>query len=102
MYLTKSADKTLCLIYKKYLTKVKSGISKQEANHFNTFNIENDFKNVNSDDFDNDLDELCKIKFINFDIVGNYSLTTSGIIYLENRFKNGLNEVTDFIAKFIP
>jgi hypothetical protein len=24
------------------------------------------------------------------------------IIYMENRFKNGLKEVTDFISKFIP
>ena len=31
-----------------------------------------------------------------------FDITDDGIIYLENRFKNNMQEATDFITKFIP
>lgn len=33
---------------------------------------------------------------------GGFRANDQFIIYMENRFKNGFNEVTDFISKFIP
>lgn len=92
--LTKNADKTICLIYKQYLDN-KNKI-------FNTHNISTDFPKSNSDDFREALDELKSQGLLNRDIIGNFSLSTDGIVYMENRFKNGLIEVTDFITKFIP
>ncbi len=36
------------------------------------------------------------------DLANNIRLEDSTIIYMENRFKNGIKDVLDFIAKFIP
>ena len=49
-----------------------------------------------------DLTELKNNDFIKLYIEGSFILTSNAIIYMENRFKNGLVELTDFIAKFIP
>lgn len=102
MNLIKYADKVLCLIYKQYLDNKKNGLSKSKANKFHTGNIESDFPGENREDFRDTLNELKKAQYISLDIIGIYSITDDGIIYMENRFKNNINEITDFIAKFIP
>lgn len=102
--LTKDADKVICYIYKDYLQSRKEGNPKNEAIDF-----EEDYyashKVLSSwlkSDFDSALLELGRNKLIQIWLGGSFELTDNGIIYMENRFKNGLIEVTDFIAKFIP
>ena len=34
-------------------------------------------------------------------IVEGFSLTDAAIIYMENRFKNGVSEVLEYVGKFI-
>ncbi|MGM9879448.1 MAG: hypothetical protein ACI31R_05455 [Bacilli bacterium] len=92
--LTKYSDKTLCLIYKEYINDKKKV--------FSTHNIESDFPNVNREEFRYSLDELKSNKLINLDILGNYSLTSDGIIYMEHRFQNKVDKVIDYISKLIP
>lgn len=46
--------------------------------------------------------ELARSGLIKIYIGGNFDLTDNGIVYMENRFVNGLKDVTDFITKFIP
>lgn len=102
--LTKDADKLICSIYKTYLERRKSGVSKINAMHF-----EPDFyksgKILSSwieSDVSVTLGELKRAGFVKLFIRGNFQIMDDGIIYMENRFKNGLSEVTDFISKFIP
>lgn len=100
--LSKDADKTLCLIYKEYLSRRKNNVCKADASLFNSSKFEELFPDVNMRDFMSDLTELKNNDFIKLYIEGSFILTSNAIIYMENRFKNGLVELTDFIAKFIP
>lgn len=100
--LSKDADKSLCLIYKEYLSRRKNNISKDSARMFQSTSFETLFPNVNQDDFASDLCELHKSKLIKMFTEGSFVLNTEAIIYMENRFKNGLTDVVDFISKLIP
>lgn len=104
MELTKDADKLCCAVYKKYLELRKSGISKINARHFNeSFYKEIELlSNWTDDDVDETLNELKRMGFIKKYLDGGFQLQDDFIIYMENRFKNGILEVSDFIAKFIP
>ena len=84
MTLTNDADKLACIVYKQYLHMRNDGMSKANAKHFNHDFYENIacLSKWHPDDIDETIDEF--------------------IIYMENRFKNGIMEVTDFISKFIP
>ncbi|WP_288060043.1 hypothetical protein [Thomasclavelia cocleata] len=102
--LTKLADKFLCSTYKVFLERRKQNFSLQTAKQFkNTFEEREPFiLEFNLDDIPDILNELSSHKLIKVWISGSFVLETEGIVYMENRFKNGLKEVTDFIAKFIP
>lgn len=104
MELTKDSDKLACIVYKTYLEKRKDGQSKANAKHFNF-----DFAAVtpqlskwNPSDIEETLNELKRANLIKKYIDGGFALQDSFIVYMENRFKNGLSEVLDFINKLIP
>lgn len=98
--LTKDADKVICCIYKEYLERRKSGMSKAESKEFDG----NFYLNVktlskwNSADVSDTLQELHDKKYIKKNILGDFSLLDDSVVYMENRFKNGLSEVMDFIS----
>lgn len=98
--LTKDADKVICCIYKEYLEKRKSGISKSEAKKFdgNFYREVKALSKWDSVDVSDTLQELHNKEYIKKNILGNFSLLDSAVVYMENRFKNGLNEVMDFIS----
>lgn len=96
--LTKDTDKVLCSLYKEYLLNIKNNIPKSEALNFTSEHIDDIFENK---DIDFELSELKNNSLIETDIIGNALLTSKALIYMENRFKNGIVEVTDFIAKFL-
>lgn len=104
MELTKDADKLLCLIYKEYLKRRKCGVRKTQAIHFEDPAIlVNEFlSGENPDDVADLLFDLARVGFVVTYIDASFYLTDKAIIYMENRFKNGLLEVADFISKFIP
>lgn len=102
--LSKDAHLLACCMYKEYLSRRKKGLSKRQSILFTP-----DFQNVNpetskwlSDDYLFTIGELRRAGLIHTYIDGTAILNDSFIIYMENRFKNGLMEITDFIAKFIP
>ncbi|WFR56421.1 hypothetical protein QA584_22835 [Anaerocolumna sp. AGMB13025] len=100
--LTKDADKLLCCIYKQYLESRKAGKSKFDSKKFYESFYKND-KHIGDwtdDDISETLIELHKSQYIRLDIAGNFMITDSMIIYMENRFKNGLLDVLDVISKF--
>lgn len=102
--LTKDAEKLICCIYKEYLEKHKSGIPKSKAKRFG-INFYQDIKSLSkwsSEDISDTLQELHQNGYIKQDISGGFFLLDSAVVYMENRFKKGLEEITDFISKFIP
>lgn len=102
--LTKDADKMMCCIYRTFLQRRKDGMSKPLAKCFeeNYFLTDSKLASLNPDDLSDTLCEIGRLKLVRVFIGENFDLTDSGIIYMENRFKNGLNEVLDAISKIIP
>ena len=100
--LTRDADKTLCIVYKEYLSRRKNGDSKDSSCIFKSSNLSTLFPNTNMHDVNSNLNELTENDLIKRWIDGSFTLNSNAIVYMENRFKNGVKEVTDFIAKFIP
>lgn len=106
--LTKDSEKLICLMYKDYLEKRKTGLSKSDANYFDNSHVIHEkllpnwiFKDVN--DICRELSRAGMIRCEWADNIAIYiSISDMGIAYMENRFKNGLNQVIDFVAKFIP
>ena len=104
MQLTRDADTLACSMYKAYLEKRKSGVDKTNARHFSFPEIKS-FKCCLSwidPDIKATTVELARANLGTFFLDGGFSANDNFIIYMENRFINGLKEVTDFIAKFIP
>lgn len=102
--LTKDADKLIVLIYHEYLSRRKKGYSKSDAGNFEFEDLTsiNKLSSWLQDDIEDTLAELHQKNLIDMDLSFTFDITYEGIVYLENRFKNNLSEVTDFIAKFIP
>lgn len=102
--MTKKADKLLCVIYRDYLSRIKLGQSMSDANRFTTDYFETETSSVskNNDDIIQLKTELRKADLLKVSVSGNANLTPYGIEYMENRFKNGLAEVLDFLSKFLP
>ena len=99
--LTKDADKAICLIYKEYLSKRNSGIPKKVAKDFSSrdqwpdsFSSELGFL-----DFLETLNELKADGFVKRFIGGGFQLEDAGIIYMEQRFPNGIAQVLDWLGK---
>ena len=102
--LTRDADKLICSIYKTYLERRKSGETKINATHFESDFYKSDkiLSSWMENDVTSTLNELKRAGFVKLFIRGNFQIMDDAIIYMENRIKNGLSEITDFISKFIP
>lgn len=90
--LTSDADKMICCIYKSFLQRRKDGLTKPEARRFaeNYFLTESKLSSWNAGDISDTLLEIGRANLVKIYIGGNFDLTDTGIIYMENRFKNGL------------
>lgn len=105
--MTKDSEKLICLLYKSYLAKKKSGCSKSQANSFGSSH--NIHEQLCPDWVFEDVDDTCRelsragllICFWADNIAYEVSLSDAGIIYMENRFKNNISAIADFIAKII-
>lgn len=104
MQLTKDADKLVCSMYKSYLEKRKSGVDKTNARHFQPKEITS-YKlcaDWNIHDVKDTVAEVSRAGLGDMYYDGGFFANDQFIIYMENRFKNGLSEVVDFISKLIP
>lgn len=83
---------------------VEKSIPKRQANTFHPDFRENTPKLSGwlHDDYLYTIGELKRANFVKTYLDGTFIITEHCVIYMENRFKNGLKEVTDFISKFIP
>lgn len=104
MELTRDTNTILCLIYKEFLARRKDGMSKSEAKSFDCpASIQIQFmQGILTDDIHDALMELANVGFAKVYVTDDFMLTDKAIAFMENKFKKGLIEVTDFIAKFIP
>lgn len=108
MELTKESEKLLCLIYADFLKKRKADLSKTKSKLLgSSYDIHQHLcSDWDFEDVDDSCRELNRAELLDCfwadGIAYNVSLTDIGISHMENRFKNNLNEITDFITKFIP
>ncbi|EPD66035.1 hypothetical protein HMPREF1216_00450 [Coprococcus sp. HPP0048] len=100
MELTKDADRIFCLIYKEYLSRKKSGFSKDFSISFECPEaLHSDFlQEFLSDDIHSSVRELSRNNMIRLYVDGGFKLSDKGIIYMENRFKNGIKEILEYIS----
>lgn len=104
MNLTKDADKMIRIIYRDYLGRRKQHLPRSLACRFDEdyFSSSHSFDGWLKADLDFTLLELARAGLIRLYIGGSFDLDDPGVIYMENRFKNGLMEVAEFVSKFIP
>lgn len=104
MNITKDSEKVICYIYKMYIEDRKDGKSKAEARRFNKnfYTNDKDLSKWYYSDISDCLLELANNGYIKIYIGGDFDILDSTIVYMENRFKNGLSDVLDLISKFIP
>lgn len=101
--LTRDAQKMVAAAYKEYLEKRKSGVSKSDAKLFSANELYNKyFKSMLLADYDETTNEMCRAFGCKMFIDGGFMLSDEAIIYMENRFKNGITDTLSFLAQFIP
>lgn len=105
--LTNEQKYLLVSMYKEVLSR-QPALSMEESNYFfDSDEVKDMFLPDLSSDY---VSTLCwKLKSKGYiscnrgdDLANNIRLEDSTIIYMENRFKNGIKDVLDFIAKIIP
>lgn len=97
--LTRDAKKVLATIYKAYKSRRANGEAKSSAVYFDTES--HDAATIDAAVSDS-LAELSNAKYVKMDICGNYTLTDSGIIFMENLPVDTIKEWLSFSAQFIP
>ena len=106
--LTKDADRLLVSLYRMYLEARKAGESRADSKHIGGSEVIQ--AKLMPHEARDDVDELCRelsradylsCVFADDTIYDSY-LTDAAIIVLENRFKDGLLSVLDFLSKFLP
>lgn len=100
--LSRDAQFVQAKLYKAYLEQRKNGYGKGLAREIADDKISELFADKNRGDVIDALDELKRNGLIKSDIIGNIYLCDALIISMENRFKDGLNEVLSFLSQFIP
>lgn len=103
--LTKDSDALICAIYKEYLQRRKSGVPKGDAKSF--YGAEKIQKEIVPNWQLADVEETCwelnRKGFLSCRSSNNtiYQavLQDEAIIYMENRFQNGLSEVLNYLEK---
>ncbi len=102
--MTKDAEALLCICYHDYLERVKSGQSKTESRCFSEDYIHEtaSLSSWHEDDFYSTCSELQHLHCLKVWVTGSFELTSDAIEYMENRFKNNIKELAQFISQFIP
>ena len=104
--ITKDADALFCVMYKAYLEKTKDKVPRSEALVVGgMFDIQNNLAPTLSLE---DVRELCEeLESAGYLVLvgkcdggfGMARIAPGGVIRMENRFKNGMNDVLDFLGK---
>jgi hypothetical protein len=103
--LTKDSDALICLLFKQYCQKRKDGVPKVDAKDFGssrdihqTIAPKWSFEDVDETCWE--LDRAGLLECFKADMIAYYvHLSDTGIIYMENRFKNGLKDILEYLEK---
>lgn len=100
MELTKDTDKLFCLIYKEYLNRKKCGFSRDFSISFECpETLQSDFlQEFHVNDIHSSIHELSRNNLIRRYTNDSFKLSSAGIVYMENRFKNGIKEILEYIS----
>ena len=105
--LTRDADRLIAMIYKKYLERRKAGALREAAKCFGSSRqLRDDLAlSMPLEDVDSLCFELHDFGYLSVlpadGSIYRIMLTNPGIADLENRFKDGLSAVIDFLSKFL-
>ena len=102
MELTKDAKKVICAAYAVYLEKRKLGVSKSSAKTVQREDVLKHLPGMSLQDYSETRSEIKRALVCTTYCNGSFVLPDSAIIYMENRYKNGLKDVLSFLAQFIP
>lgn len=104
MKLSKDADKLVCALYALYQERRKNGMDKLNARHYKFSEIQtlSICSEWCADDILATIAEISRADLGDMYYGGGFMANDAFVVYMENRFKDGLNEFTDFITKFIP
>ncbi len=105
--MTKDAEKLLYLMYKRYLSRIKSGKDRASAKCFN--GLEDISELLPKENRESVLElcrELGRLHMLHNTYASNTVyrsvITDEAIEYMESRFKNGLKEFASFFSQFLP
>lgn len=102
--LTSNAANFICYAYKYYLEQIQTGTRMSQAKIV-PFKTSLEFKplcNLHPDDVKEIISEAARAGYGDMTMECNFFINDKMIVFMENRFKNGLMEVLDTISKFIP
>ena len=94
MELTKSAKKSLAILYKEYCQRIKSGVRKADARRIHAGEYPAELLD--------DLKELREAGAIKVDMGENIDLENKAVIYMENLPADTIKSWLSFGAQFIP
>ena len=99
--LTKDTEKLLCEVYKQYLERRKSGMAKRSARDFGNPEKwpEDLFSSYSKSDILDALRELKNVGMVRTYLNCGFVLLDPAIIYMENRFPDGVSQVLEWLAK---
>lgn len=100
--LTRDTDHFLCVIYEEFLSRRKKGESKVRAGDFGNPQAweQQLFPDWDPSDIGSAVGELSRANFAKCYLGHGFLLTDAAIIYMENRFPHGLEQVLDALSKF--
>lgn len=103
--LTKEADALMCVLYREYLQRRKTGISKAEAKLFagSEYIHTQLMTKWSFEDIDETCRELSRAGVLNCnyadDVTDTAGISDAGIIYMENRFTDGIASVFSYLER---
>lgn len=102
--LTSMSYKVLCNLYRMYLEKLSKSNNRETSKMFTLNRIDTDlfqdnfFSNFTYETLSDYFYELTELGYLDRRYIGGtFCLTNKGIMEMENRFKNNLKELVDFI-----
>lgn len=106
--LTREANALICVLYREYLQRRKAGMPKADAKLFDGSEYIHTqlMTKWSFEDIDETCRELSRAGILDCsyadDVTVLAQISDAGIIYMENRFTNGLTSLLGYIEKLLP
>ena len=106
MELTKDTLKAFKIVYCEFKRRRKAGFTKIDSSSFSDGEMKtlSAFSAWKKPDLETALDELKNAKYLKEDVIGNITITDSGLLFMEDKSKeffNDLKDLFDIVSLFI-